>query len=144
MGLQRRYALFELQKQLAPSEPDVHEFIIGLDSIAKAAGYSPDYFHKRYLDVPASKQVVGSGVLSCHTGLGHYYLYRGEPVTHPSSAAAWGANAARWSSRSGRPGHQAGIARRLARCRLGRPQAACMSPSPLPHWGRISRCVIFP
>ena len=68
MGLQRRYALFELQKQLAPSEPDVHEFIIGLDSIAKAAGYGPDYFHRRYYDVPASKQ-AGRGIWS--TGLPH-------------------------------------------------------------------------
>ena len=48
--------------------------------------HGPDYFHKRYYDVPASKQAVGSGLPGYHTGLGHFYLYRGEPVTHPSSA----------------------------------------------------------
>jgi hypothetical protein len=89
---QRRYALFELQKQLAPSEPDVQKFVIGIDAVAKAVGYSPKYFRKRYFDVPASRQAVESGLPGYHTGLGHYYLLRGEPATHPSSAAAWGEN----------------------------------------------------
>jgi hypothetical protein len=89
---QRRYALFELRKQLAPSEPDVHEFVIGIDAVAEAAGYSPDYFRKRYFDVPASRQAVESGLAGFHTGLGHFYLHRGEPATHPSSATVWGEN----------------------------------------------------
>ena len=92
MGVERRHPLFELQKQLAPFEPDVHAFIVGIDAIAKAASYSPEYFRKRYFEVPASRQAVGSGLPGYHTGLGHYYVYRGEPVTHPSSAAAWRAN----------------------------------------------------
>ena len=83
MGLQERFALFE---------PYARELIAGFDAIGAAAGYGPDYFRTRYLDVPASKQAVAPGILSYHTGLGHYYLYRGEPATLPNSAAAWGAN----------------------------------------------------
>ena len=83
MDQPKRFALFE---------PQVREFITGFDRIAAAAGYGSDYFRKRYINVPASKQVVSSGVLSCHTGLGHYYLCRNVPITHPTSAAAWGEN----------------------------------------------------
>jgi hypothetical protein len=92
VDLKRRYALFELQKRLAPSEPDVNGFIIGIESIVAAAGYGLDHFAENHFYVPASETAVGSGVLGRHTGFGHYYLYQGEPVTHQDSATAWGAN----------------------------------------------------
>ena len=107
-------------------------------SIAKAAGYGPDYFHKRYYDVPASKQAVGSGLPGYHTGLGHFYLYRGEPVTHPSSAAAWGANIRALIEQERQARVPGWHGPRTCPVSAGSTQAACMSPSPLPHWGRIS------
>jgi hypothetical protein len=60
-----------------------------------AAGFSPDHFFMRYIKVPSSMQIMSSTppVLSCHTGLGHYYEVYGARLTHPSSAAVWGQNA---------------------------------------------------
>lgn len=77
---------------LAALDEHAHAFIVGRDVIAAAAKMSPAHFSERYLDVPASCQLVGPGARSCHTGLGHYYEAYGETVTHPGSAAAWGRN----------------------------------------------------
>ena len=79
--------------RLALFDEHAREFITGIDAIAKAAGYGWKHFLTRHLDVPARREVVGSGVWSCHTGLGHFYEVQGRPWTHPSSGAAWGANA---------------------------------------------------
>ncbi len=79
---------------LAPFDEHAHEFIEGFDLIAKSARYGSDYFRMRYLDVPTSREVLSQEprIESRHTGLGHYYLVHGAPVTHPSSASAWGQN----------------------------------------------------
>ena len=88
-------ALVDPRKVLAPFDEHAHEFIKGNDAIATSAKFSPDHFYKRYLDVPSSMQVLSStpSVLSCHTGLGHYYEVYGARLTHPSSASVWGQNA---------------------------------------------------
>jgi hypothetical protein len=77
---------------LAAFDEHAAGYIVGIDAIAAAARMSPDHFRKRRFDVPTTREVVGPGVLSCHTGLGHFFQIQGTALTHQSSAAAWGEN----------------------------------------------------
>jgi hypothetical protein len=68
-------------------------FIEGDELIAQAATFKDvDNFVARYMTQDCHRNRVADGIESIHTSFGHYWSVQGRRLTHPNSAAAWGAN----------------------------------------------------